>query len=45
MIEALILIGFALFVGVIGVALGMLVAPMVGRLGERGEDEEDRDGD
>ncbi len=47
MLEVVALIGFALFVAAAGIALGMLVAPIVGRLGERGDaddHEEDDDG-
>ncbi len=45
-LEVVVLVGFALLVAVVGVALGMLVAPIVGRLGARadGDDEEDGDG-
>lgn len=46
MLEAAVLIGFAVFVAVVGVVLGMLVAPIVGRLGERdGADDDEEGGD
>ena len=46
MIEALLLVGLAIVIGAIGVALGILAAPMFERLSDRiGRDDDEEGGD